>query len=87
MRANATAPPDRTTARATYTTEEAATRAGLHPDTLRAAATRGEFPAPLRIGGKLLWPRAAVDAFLSGTGIRTAAGISGGETVRTAAVR
>ena len=70
-----------------YTTDEVAALTRTHPATLRAAVARGEFPAPVRVGQKLLWPRAAVDAFLSGAGVLTAARAGSGEPVRTAVLR
>lgn len=68
---------------AMYTTREVAALTGLHEDTVRLAAERGELPAPQRVGGKLLFSRAAIDAFVSGAPVPAV----GSSAVRTAALR
>lgn len=46
-----------------WKTAELAERLGLSPKTLRRAALRGEVSA-IRIGGDLIWPESAVQAWL-----------------------
>lgn len=36
---------------------------GMNRRTLGRAIARKEFPEPLRLGGQLLWPREALDAW------------------------
>lgn len=60
---NAANPPQ---PRPVLTTHEVAELTGLTPQTVRAAADRGELPKPVRVGGRFLFPRRAVMAFLDG---------------------
>jgi excisionase family DNA binding protein len=46
-----------------YKTLELAELLGVHPETLRRAAQRGEL-RPVRIGRDLLWPEGEVKAWL-----------------------
>jgi excisionase family DNA binding protein len=51
----------------TYSIPEAAKQLGLSRSAAYAAAARGELPVPvLRIGSRLLVPRAALDRLLDG---------------------
>lgn len=56
------------------TTEQAARRAGIKPDTLRHYAAKGLAPAPARFGRSLMWDPAAIEQWLAtrpGRGART----------------
>ncbi|WP_347350390.1 MerR family DNA-binding transcriptional regulator [Intrasporangium sp.] len=56
------------------TTEQAARRAGIKPDTLRHYAAQGLAPAPTRFGRSLMWDPAAITHWLAtrpGRGTRT----------------
>jgi excisionase family DNA binding protein len=53
----------------TYTVAEVAELFGLHPQSVYAAAARGELPA-MRFGRRWVFPREAIDAMLK-TGRRT----------------
>ncbi len=55
--------------------------------TLRKAIRSGTVPAPLRLGRRIVFPKAVFDAFLAGGAVRTAARVGNGEAVRTAALR
>lgn len=51
--------------RATLTTEELAAVLGVSAWSLYEAARRGDPPvAPIRVGRRLVWPRAAVEALV-----------------------
>ena len=65
MRANPPAADDRRT----YSVADVCRLAGLCDDTIRAAVKRGEFPRPVRVGARLLWPRPVIDAFLAGRAV------------------
>jgi len=58
-----------TTAKTPYVTSEAAALVRRHPETLlKSAKKHGHFKGvkPIRLGGKLLWPRDQIDALLTG---------------------
>ena len=52
--------------RQTFTIDEAAVLLGVAPHTAYRAARRGDIPT-IRIGGRVLVPRAAMDRLLTGT--------------------
>jgi excisionase family DNA binding protein len=56
-----------TVERATYTVADAAVRLGIDKLTLYSAIRRGESPFPtIRVGRRLLIPKAALDRLLEG---------------------
>lgn len=57
--------------RHTYTVDEVAERLGISRNAAYDAVHRGELPA-LRIGRRIVVPRAALDRLLSGTETRVA---------------
>lgn len=59
------------------TTGQLAARLRVHPATVRRLARRGRLIAPVRVGGVLRFPLAAVEAYESAGGTRR----STGETV------
>lgn len=63
---------ERDEGRHTYTVDEAAERLGIGRNAAYEAIKRGELPA-LRIGRRLVVPRAALDRLLSGAETGTAA--------------